>query len=140
MKTALEQIFEKDQKQHQTALLAVIPITRDKIEAIIIGALEGGSNGWYWLETIPANLPDGDFLSERVVEALISIPNFSLTLQDIETKETVGSLTLDSLQKAIVKTAYYYPHYFKDLMADDLDAGGSDLIFQLAVMGRETFC
>jgi hypothetical protein len=128
------------ENQKQLALIVGIPITRDQIEAIIIGALEGGSNYWYWLETVPNNLPDGEFLSLRIVEALLTMPNFFLPVQDLETRTVVGNLTLESLRKAIEKAATDHPPFFQDLLDDDLDANGADLIFQLAVMGRETYC
>ena len=61
-------------------------------------------------------------------------------MEDLETREVVGSLTIDSLQKAIAKTAKERPNIFQDLMDNDLDANGADYIFQLAVMGEEVYC
>jgi len=124
MKTTLEQIFENDQKQHQTAFTISIPITRDQVETIVIGALEGGSNYWYWLEEIPANTPSPrEPLSLRIVEGLLSVPGYTLPVEDLETREVVGSLTIDSLQKAIAKTAKERPNIFQDLMDNDLGMG-----------------
>ena len=78
-------------------------ITLDHFESVIINALEGGSNYWYWLETdeFESQLnqdKEDEPLTVRIAEALFNNPEFKMNVYDAEDEtELLGTVTQESM-------------------------------------------
>ena len=119
-------------------------ITEDMIENVIVSALEGGSNYWYFVdvEDFEQDLPskNGKALTERIAEAVFKNPSFKMPVYDVEDEEDVlGYLSQKNLRRGMELCAKDYPEVFKRLINDEIDAEDADVIFQLTVMGEITF-
>lgn len=118
-----------------------LEITLEHFEAVIVTALEGGSNYWYFLPDQPAldfdDWSSGKPLSVKIAHTLFNDPKYSLQINDAENEtEILGTITQKDLLKALVKCP-------KEtlLIVDDgnYDAWTADTIFQTAVMGEVKF-
>jgi hypothetical protein len=129
--------------KNETAFQIEIPFTisREMVESIIVGALEGGSNYWYLLgEGIPAKDEEQTPLSMRVVNALMEDPEFKLEILDLENEdEVLGYLTLEGLKNAFRLVAGQHAWHFTNLVSEHDDAETHDVFFQCAVMGEIVF-
>ena len=119
-------------------------ITEDMVENVIVSALEGGSNYWYFVdvEDFEQDLPpkNGKALTERISEAVFKNPSFKMPVYDVEDEEDVlGYLSQKNLRRGMELCAKDYPEVFKRLTDDEIDAEDADIIFQLTVMGEITF-
>ena len=119
-------------------------ITEDMIENVIVSALEGGSNYWYFVdvEDFEQDLPpkNGKALTERISEAVFKNPSFKMPVYDVEDEEDIlGYLSQKNLRRGMELCAKDYPEVFKRLINDEIDAEDADVIFQLTVMGEITF-
>ena len=131
----------------------------DWFEAVIVGALEGGSNYWYLLDITPklrAQLmgENGQPLSSRIALTLYENPDFALPVYDLETAdpsygdfydsahdtgepELLGHVTQASMLKAF--SAEQLSDHVQDLREGCDDANTADCLFQWAVMGDVIF-
>src|SRR6056297_3343553 len=88
-------------------------ITLDHIEEIIVTALEGGSNYWYYLKEGPEFPNKNKTLSENIADSLYHDPGFSLDVYDVENpNEKLGTITQKSLLKALETCYKDYNHIF----------------------------
>lgn len=114
-----------------------LEITLKEFEAVIVTALEGGSNYWYFLPDQP-NLDFGDWLKDeplaiKIARKLFDDKNYHLIVNDAENEdETLGKITQASLIEALVKC----PKETLDIINEDYDGDTTDVIFQTAVMGE----
>ena len=115
-------------------------ITQQHFESIIVGALEGGSNYWYWMvpDEFRSQLSEstkGEPLSMRIAEALYNNREFKMNVYDAEdANELLGTVTQQTMLNALATAADIYPNHFNDLMNEYDDAETSDVLFQLATM------
>lgn len=120
-----------------------IDITQEMVESLVVGALEGGSNYWYWIDTddFEADLPkENEPLSMRIAKAVYTNPSFKMPVYDIEDEEDLlGFFSQKSLKEGLIKAAKEYPDRFNSLVDGEEDAEDCDVIFQLCVMGEITF-
>lgn len=115
-----------------------LEIGLDDFESVIVTALEGGSNYWYYLpQESWENLPLKDEpLSIRIANALYNDPTFKLKVNDAENEnDELGELTQESLIKAFQSK----PAETLDIINGDFDAFTADVLFQYAVMGEVVF-
>lgn len=128
------------------------------VDDMVITALEGGSNYWYWLKIdqqwfevakrydiaiSKKEEPARTFalpLTQRIVNALLNVEGFSVPIYDLEdTDEKLGELTLESFKKACEMCIEHYPNTWANLTTGNYDADDADILFQLSVMGNVTF-
>lgn len=115
-------------------------ITYDHVEEIILTALEGGSNYWYYLKDIPEGKPSGEPLSSWIAQQLFNDPIFKLDVYDIENEDDLlGTVTQKSLLEALEICHRDYNHIYNDLIEGTGDAETADIIFQLATMKEVVF-
>ncbi|AQT70056.1 hypothetical protein STSP2_03258 [Anaerohalosphaera lusitana] len=116
-----------------------IPI--EKIQDMIITAVEGGSNYWAKFQ-FPENYKDKFGSYEKIPFADENIEVF-----DIETGELLGVVNKEGIQKALQmmadckdKRGRHVPErHFRNLAMDNEDAETADVFMQLAVMGEIVF-
>lgn len=118
-------------------------ITLDNIESIIVTALEGGSNYWYWLDTsdFKEDLSSpGEPLTVRISKALFTNPSFRMPVYDREDQEEVlGIVSQKSVKEGLEIAAKDYPDRFRAIIDEEYDADDADVIFQLCVMKEVVF-
>lgn len=120
-------------------------ISRQVIEDVIVTALEGGSNYWYFLrdeaiDIIKKNTPEmnGEPLALRIVEALSKGVVFSV--EDIETGDHLGYLSTKLISKHTEKLyADGHGDRLEAHVLEQADATDADIVFQYWVMGELVF-
>lgn len=118
-------------------------VTKTMLEDLIVTAIEGGSNYWYWLdrseldEKLPAN---GDLLAIRLANRLYDDEGFKLNVYDCEEQEDVlGVITHKSCVDSFEVLKDKYPDVFENIVLESWDANDADCFFQVAVMGEIVF-
>lgn len=115
-------------------------LSRERREDMIIGALEGGSNYWYRLNDdkqfwdMTKELK-GDPLASRLAVSLLD-KGMEMEIEDVETGEKLGTLSLASIEKGEQIMHDEYPHHYADAIKETDDADTADVWFQLCVMGK----
>ena|SRR6478609_3770264 len=116
---------------------------RMHIEDMLVGAFEGGSNYWYWIndwEHIKKATPamKGEPFVMRVMQALDM--GLTLDIYDAEDEtEKLGTLSWDSCVKALDLMKENHEVHYLNLIAEEGDAETADVFLQLAVLGELTF-
>lgn len=111
-------------------------LTYDHVENVIVTALEGGSNYWYFVNH--EDIPPGDGpASVRISKEIFNNPSFTLPVYDLENPdELLGEFKLSNILEHSAELA---PWALSDLLSDNLDATGADALFQIGVMGEIIF-
>jgi hypothetical protein len=118
-------------------------ITKEDIINIFVTALEGGSNYWYYIPTIPNGVRD--IMNETGLATSEAIGQYVLKggyvqINDAEDEEEIlGNIDMDGLLDAIQKIKAEYPNVYNNIIDEDYDADDADVFFQIAVMGEVTF-
>jgi hypothetical protein len=120
--------------------MPTITITSEQRFNLLVSALEGGSNYWYYLHRDAINTAKpfrqaGDSLVGYIWKAIEA--NHEIPVRDIESPEEVlGKISLASIERGEQLMAEKYPEHFADIVAGNDDATTGDIWFQLAVMGE----
>jgi len=118
-------------------------ITKQDIIDLFVTALEGGSNYWYYIPTIPAGVREiktetGMATSEAIGEYILRGGNIQINDAEDE-EEVLGTVDMTSLLEAIDLLKSDYTHAYENIIDEEYDADDADIFFQLAVMGEVTF-
>ena len=118
-------------------------ITKQDIIDLFVTALEGGSNYWYYIPTIPAGVRQiktetGMATSEAIGEYILRGGNIQINDAEDE-EEVLGTVDMTSLLEAIDLLKSDYTHAYENIIDEEYDADDADIFFQLAVMGEVTF-
>jgi hypothetical protein len=128
-----------------------IKITReikdDVIESIIITALEGGSNYWYFLPMqttgqIRNLIPRTEEASLSRAFALALLKGAELEVHDIEEEGCcLGIVSRKTMQERLQSLSEDegYAHALEEEINGNGDAGTSDIVFQYLVMNKIVF-
>ncbi len=117
---------------------ATVRIPNEKIENLIVTAVEGGSNYWARFQ-MPDNWKD-----KYKSYAQIPFEGGEIEVYDIETGELLGVLNRTTIQTGLQlmadrkdMTGKQVPtRHFKALATDNEDAETADVFLQLAVLGE----
>jgi hypothetical protein len=123
-------------------------ISRETLEDIIVTALEGGSNSWYYLsdrvlEKAKAAVPEYLNMSlSTAIAAAILDHGVTIPINDYENiEEELGEVSLSTmgarLQKLSDDVAYSYA--LREEMSGNGDSGTSDIVFQYMCLGEVMF-
>ena len=118
-------------------------ITKEDIIDILVTALEGGSNYWYFIPNIPNGVRE--IKNEMGITTAEAIGQYVLKggfvqINDAEDEEEVlGNIDMDGLLDAIQKIKSDYPNIYENIIDEEYDAEDADAFFQIAVMGDITF-
>ena len=107
---------------------------------LLTGAIEGGSNYWYWLGEDACKIMRKYKAKHEPLVAYFfralqegeSIP----VRQDDDEGDILGYISMGSIEKAEVLMATKYSHHYADVLLGNDDATTADVWFQLAVMGE----
>ena len=131
----------KNQEKVVQPFKVEIEVSHDRVLDMLTGALEGGSNYWYFI---------GPSSEKRICEATKDmegepfVDRFWKAIQlgvrinifDIETRDKLGSITLESIAKGLQIMQSKHAEHFGNLISENDDAETADVFFQLAVMGE----
>lgn len=115
-------------------------IPYDVLESVIVTAMEGGSNYWYWLSDLSmlkGRYP-GEPLSIRIAKAVF-LDGIDIPVHDCEDPQSeLGTLKGDAIQErlqALADDQGLSDHLDAELRGEG-DATSSDVVFQFMVMGE----
>lgn len=122
-----------------------IELTQDQIKDVIVGALEGGSNYWYYLnnrsvEAIREKVSkeENEYLSEAITDAVFR--GAVVPFYDVENpNEKLGFLSKKSIEVGLQKMFDDEREEIDMVLNGEDDAETSDVILQYCVMGELVF-
>lgn len=112
---------------------------KQMIENLLINALEGGSNYWYFLPDISMVKRNGtEFtLTEDIILSVYR--GAKIPVSDTETGNALGFLSTEGIIKAVKLMHDHHPRHYADVLKEEDDATTADVFFQLSVMGEIEF-
>jgi hypothetical protein len=121
-------------------------ISKDIVERVIVGAIEGGSNYWYFLsqeavDTIKSTTKEmhSEPLAMRLVESVKR--GYKIPINDYENvDEVLGHISLKTMGKRtekLIKDGHGL--YLEHFSNENDDATSADVVFQYWVMGELVF-
>lgn len=118
--------------------------TRDQRLNLLIAALEGGSNYWYFIgekgcDTIHKYGEPGTPFAERMYKAIEAAEDIEIHDADDCDGAPIGTINLKSIDKAEKIMRKKWAAYYDDVMDGGEDATTGDIWFQLSVMGKVIF-
>jgi hypothetical protein len=134
---------QKDYENEKIERRKTKKITKENIIDLFVTALEGGSNYWYFLPSIPEGVREikaetGMATSEAIGEYVLRGGYIQVNDAE-EEEEELGTIDMDSLLDAIQKVKEEYPNVYENIIDEEYDAEDADVFFQIAVMGEVTF-
>ena len=118
-------------------------VSLQRIQDLLVGAFEGGSN--YWIDRINTESvpPVLEFKMEEMEdETVYNIPvnkGGALNIKVYDYEEPVQNLTLESISEGLKLMASKYPRHFKDFIESNEDADTSDVFLQCCVLKDVVF-
>jgi len=104
-------------------------------EDLLITALEGGSNYWYYLPDLSMiERRSGDPLSIAIFNGVWSGGKIVPVHDNEERDNALGNLTRESMEGAFTLMRQTHPRHYADIYSGNVDAETADVWFQLAVM------
>lgn len=121
-------------------------LTREMLENIFVGALEGGSNYWYFIndrsyKKIRRVIPQkkNPYFSLAMAEAVLD-HGMRVNIDDVETGERLGVITKSTIRarlKKMIEDGNY--RFIERVVNENADAGDYDVVFQYLTMGKLVF-
>ncbi len=117
-------------------------LSKELVKEAISGALEGGSNYWYFLPdtsiyAVRHKVPqsENEYLSEAMSEAVYR--GAEILIRDAEDiNEVLGTLSEDNINKGLYKMLSEGREELNDIRSGQADAETYDVIFQYFVLGE----
>lgn len=111
---------------------------------MLVSALEGGSNYWYWIGDSSMGrvmYKTKDMENEPTVDRILMAIQRGAVVNifDCETKEKLGTLTPESWAKAEKLMIEKHRSHLGDVLKENDDSVTADVFFQLAVIGELTY-
>lgn len=111
-------------------------------EDLLITALEGGSNWWYFINDYSTKIialfkTKHNSFSEAAWMAIKSGKTFSIS--DAETAVFLGNINLESIKKGEKIMKLKHKEHYANAISENWDAETADVWFQLAVMNELRF-
>lgn len=123
-------------------------VSRERILDMLVGALEGGSNYWYWLPNSEADkarelhgVIDGTPLADKLLNYVWETDN-KIIITDIEEDDpedvsnSLGEFSFANILRGTQLMQKDYPEHFADMVNESDDGTTSDVWFQLVVLGK----
>jgi len=136
-------IVQKQYDSERDAKRRDFRITKENIIDLFVTALEGGSNHWYDIRTLPReveykadhqNIPVSEAIGQHILEGGY------IQFHDIENPdELLGDVDINSILEAITILKKDFPEVWSNIVDEDADANDSDIFLQLCVMGKLVF-
>jgi len=120
-----------------TKITVTVPtdVSLARVQNLLCGAWEGGSNDWYtelhYVVDLPELAPKDGFSRFHVVPTL---PGGVVGYKDGHEDQSY-TLCLEKIQKGLTILAEKYPHHWANFINDNDDAGTSDAFLQCCTFG-----
>ena len=114
---------------------------KNAIEDLLVTALEGGSNYWYFLPL--ENIDEikkckGISTSEKIADFILN--GGTVDVYDTENEdEKLGEINLTSIEKAFNIMHDNWSTMYGEILNGDCDGDSADVWFQLSTMGEVVF-
>lgn len=141
-KAKFEQIFKEE-----ISLPEQLKITDERRLDMLTGALEGGSNYWYWIGNQAAATinnygikANSNLFVDRMMAALQA--GEKIEIRDAEYEETIlGTISMESIEAGEMKmfSNEDYEDHYMDIIKETDDATTADIWFQFAVLGEVVY-
>lgn len=121
-------------------------LSEQLVKDAIVGAIEGGSNYWYYIPEVSMNdvrfmatKEDFPCFSEALGEALYN-KGADIVIRDLEdVNEVLGTLSVESIEKGLYRMVSEGREELEDMRSGNDDAETHDVLFQYFVMGEIVF-
>jgi hypothetical protein len=114
-----------------------INVSKERIEDMLVGALEGGSNYWYWLPDQDAEnirTADGQCFATKMLNYIWKNDNV-INIHDAEDEdEKLGEFSYANIIKGLQLMQKEQPEHFADMLSETDDATTADVWFQFVVL------
>ena len=118
-------------------------LTKEMIINLLVNALEGGSNSWYYIKNIPnevRNIKRNKELATSEAIGEFILQGGKIYIFDIENiNELLGYIDMDKLLDAINIIKNKYPDNYSNIINENDDADDADIFLQIATMGKIVF-
>lgn len=123
----------------ESELAEVFKITDQRREDMIVGALEGGSNYWYWIGEEACRIMDKACIDHKepfairfwkTIQAGKTLPVHDI--EDIDNK--LGDISLQSIEEGERLMIVKYPKHYLDIINEEDDAITADVWFQFCTL------
>lgn len=116
-------------------------IDLELIDSLIVTALEGGSNYWYFIPKTNIEAPKNFKRDDSILYDFLDkvYQGASLPIHDAENEQLLGNLTMERIKSGLSLLSKDYSSQFSDLLNESWDAETADTFFQLAIMGKVIF-
>ncbi len=135
---------EQLEAENSEQIEIIITVSHERINDLLCGAMEGGSNYWYCIDSFNYPVKTGT-LERHTKESLgikfehIELPlkGGSLTISDMEGEEGDKTWTLnkEACVRGLKVMAEKYPTHFADWRNEDDDATTADVFLQCCLFG-----
>lgn len=117
----------------------------ERLEDMFVGALEGGSNYWYWMDedaviAIRSVVPKSEdpCLSTAILKAVLR--GAVVPIRDFEDHNNVlGHVSMETMPIRLTKCGKENPNLIMEVLNEEDDASTADAIFQYLTMGEIVF-
>lgn len=116
--------------------ISALSVDDSLIKDLLIDALEGGSNYWYFLPELPKREKN-----EGVYDAILRVSSTGeIPVHDLEDEELkLGAITYQNMLDAFILISQEQPIVFGDMLNENFDANDADVWFQYVVMKELVF-
>lgn len=109
-------------------------LNKQDIIDLFVTALEGGSNYWYYIPTLPNNIKSSEQIGEHILKGGY------IVFHDAENQnEILGTVDMDAILEAINTLKEKYPDVWENILLESADANDADVFLQICVMGEVVF-
>jgi len=109
-------------------------LDKQDIIDLFVTALEGGSNYWYFIPTLPNGVNSSEKIGNHILEGGY------IVFYDVEDhSEILGTVDMNSILEAISLIKSQYPDVWENIILENADANDADVFLQLCVMGEVVF-
>jgi hypothetical protein len=109
-------------------------LSKEDIIDLFVTALEGGSNYWYYIPTLPNGVNSSEAIGNHILNGGYVV------FHDAENhSEILGTVDMDSILEAISLVKSKYPDVWENILLENADANDADVFLQLCVMGEVVF-
>lgn len=109
-------------------------LSKENIIDLFVTALEGGSNYWYYIPTLPNDVNSSEAIGNHILNGGYVV------FHDAENhSEILGTVDMNSILEAISLVKSNYPEVWESILLENADANDADVFLQLCVMGEVVF-
>jgi hypothetical protein len=117
-----------------------IELKEELIQDVIITAIEGGSNYWYYIPNTPEGMNKYKNMSYAEKMTKYIFEGGGIDIHDIENeKDKLGTLNIESIKKGMQTAFNSHIECISNIISENYDAGDADVLFQLFVMNEVVF-